>query len=616
MIIGTAGHIDHGKSTLIEALTGRTMDPLAEERRRGITLDLHFAPLELEPGTTAGVVDVPGHEDLVRTMVAGAAGLDLVLLVVAADEGIMPQTREHLAVVQQLGIPAGIPVITKADLVEREWAEMVALEVADWLAGTTIRFGSPVIVSGTTGEGLAQLREAIRAAAALVPPRPADDLFRMPIDRAISVAGVGTVVTGTTWSGSLNRSDTVRILPSGKVGRVRTIQSHGADLEQSAPATRTAVGIAGLERDDLRRGHVLVRENDPWIVTTALDTVLDLLPSAPRSLAHRHRVRVHLGAAEVLARLQLAAPLEPGGKAAARLTLEAPLAARGGDRFVLRNYSPVHTIGGGWVTDPDPPRRASRADPDLGSSDPVLRARALVSRRPAGLEIRYLPALLGISPDAAARLKVMGTTRLPSGWMVLDESLTLAERRLQEVVAAHQVQHSAAAGISRETLRQSVRLPLVLVDEALERLERTGRLTGAGGLIRTAGFEPKVEGGQALIDQVVGLVRAGGLTPPDLAELETTVGRRGIADALRLAARAGTVSAVEAERYYSAEALARFRAALSELGASGAAITPAGLRERLGLSRKFLIPLLEWADRERLTVRSGDARRLVGPAAR
>ncbi|HTG84522.1 MAG TPA: selenocysteine-specific translation elongation factor, partial [Gemmatimonadales bacterium] len=359
MIIGTAGHIDHGKSTLLEALTGRRMDPLVEEQRRGITLDLHFTSLDLGDGITAGVVDVPGHEDLVRTMVAGAAGIDLVLLVVAADEGIMPQTREHLAVVQQLGIPAGIPVITKVDTVEREWAEMVALEAGEWLSDGRVAFSSPILVSATRGDGITELRERIRELAKDLPSRPVDDLFRLPIDRALSVAGVGTVVTGTAWSGSLARGESVRVLPSGRVGRVRTIQNHGSDLERSVPGARTAVGIAGIEREDIHRGDVLVRENEPWAATTVLDAVVTLIPSASRQLSHRGRVRVHLGSAEVLARVRLKSPLLPGQSGAIRLLLETPTVARGGDRFVLRSYSPVETIGGGWIADPDPPRRSS-----------------------------------------------------------------------------------------------------------------------------------------------------------------------------------------------------------------------------------------------------------------
>ena len=244
MIVGTAGHIDHGKSALVTALTGKPMDRLAEERRRGITIDLNFAPLDLGAGVTAGVVDVPGHEDFVRTMVAGASGIDLALLVVAADEGIMPQTEEHLAILERLRIPAGIPVITKSDLVEPEWADLVASEVGERLSGSPVHFETPIIVSARTGQGIDTLRQRLLERAKEASSTPANDLFRLPIDRAFSVAGVGTVVTGATWSGRVSLGDAVVLLPGGAGGRVRSLETHGAGLERSIPGARTAVGIS------------------------------------------------------------------------------------------------------------------------------------------------------------------------------------------------------------------------------------------------------------------------------------------------------------------------------------------------------------------------------------
>ncbi|HXE56449.1 MAG TPA: selenocysteine-specific translation elongation factor, partial [Gemmatimonadales bacterium] len=294
MIVGTAGHIDHGKSALVEALTGRRMDRLAEERRRGITIDLNFAPLDLGDGLVAGVVDVPGHEDFVRTMVAGASGIDLVLLVVAADEAMMPQSHEHLAIVEQLGIPAGIPVITKADLVDREWAELVALEVAERVGRSRLRFEPPAIVSARTGQGLDELRRRLAAAARAVGARRGDDAFRLPIDRAFSVSGVGTVVTGTAWSGSVGVGETVLVLPSGREARVRTIESFGEPVTRSRPGSRVALGLVGVERDEIRRGDVVASRALPWTPVSAIDALVELLPDAPRPLAARSRVHFHL----------------------------------------------------------------------------------------------------------------------------------------------------------------------------------------------------------------------------------------------------------------------------------------------------------------------------------
>ena len=263
MIIGTAGHIDHGKSALVTALTGVAMDRLAEERRRGITIDLNIAPLDLD-GSVAGVVDVPGHEDFVRTMVAGASGIDLALLVIAADEGIMPQTEEHLAILEQLGIRTVLPVVTKRDLVEQDWLELVLAEVAARGRRSSVKFDPPMAVSAVTGDGIEPLRRRLREHAQRAERRPDDDVFRIPVDRAFSVAGVGTVITGTAWSGVVAVGDRVRLLPGGVEGRVRSIESHGQALARSRPGTRIALGLAGLERTDARRGQVVVAADVPW----------------------------------------------------------------------------------------------------------------------------------------------------------------------------------------------------------------------------------------------------------------------------------------------------------------------------------------------------------------
>ncbi len=396
MIIGTAGHIDHGKSALVTALTGKPMDRLAEERRRGITIDLNFAPLDLGSGVIAGVVDVPGHEDFVRTMVAGASGVDLAVLVVAADEGIMPQTEEHLAILEQLRIPAGIPVVTKADLVEPEWAELVASELAERLAKSPVAFEAPVIVSARTGQGIDTLRGRLAEHARTVASRPAGDLFRLPIDRAFSVAGVGTVVTGTAWSGRIALGDAVVLLPGGSRGRVRSLEMHGAGLDRSFSGARTAVGISGVSRGEAHRGAVLVEEGSPWTPTTALDVEIALEMTARRPLGARARVRLHLGTAEVMARVLPRAPIEPGERGLARLALEQPVVARGGDRFVVRSYSPVATIGGGRILDPIPPRRRVLWPSGLPAED-------------AGDQI---PGLARAPPDRRVRHRAPGPARL------------------------------------------------------------------------------------------------------------------------------------------------------------------------------------------------------------
>jgi len=610
VIIGTAGHIDHGKSALVAALTGQAMDRLAEERRRGITIDLNFAPLPLGDGRTAGVVDVPGHEDFVRTMVAGASGIDLALLVIAADEGIMPQTVEHLAVLEHLGVAAGIPVVTKADLVDPDWLDLVLAEVAERMARSPVRFDQPVAVSAKTGRGLDELRARLADRAAVLKPHRAADLFRLPVDRAFSVAGVGTVVTGTAWSGRVSVGEAVRLLPSGPSGRVRSIESYGAALEQSEPGARTAVGIAGIQRDQAHRGAWLVSVDSPWLPAQAIDAELSLDPDAPRGLTARTRVRVHLGTAEVMARVHPRTPIEPGGRGLARLTLETPLVARGGDRLVLRSYSPVTTIGGGRVLDPSPPRRRTPWPAGLASEDAASRFAALLERRPGGITAAELPVLVGCAPAEGVGIArgTAGVRQVGDLW-VRESTLADLGTRAVSLLKAHHRARPSDRGLSIETLRRGLRAPDVLAERAVADLASAGRIRTADGVATLSGFVPRVEGGDAEIDRVVRILEEAGLSPPTLGELEQQTGRRDVGAILRLAAQAGKVEAVERERYYARPALDRFAATLAEVG-RGSTIAPAALRDRLGISRKYLIPLLEWADAKGITERVGDARRL------
>jgi selenocysteine-specific elongation factor len=608
MIVGTAGHIDHGKSALVTALTGVPMDRLAEERRRGITIDLNFASLDLGSGI-AGIVDVPGHEDFVRTMVAGASGIDLALLIVAADEGMMPQTVEHLAILEQLGIPAGIPVVTKADLAEPDWVALVAGDVTERLARSPVRFEPPIVVSARSGQGLDLLRAALARHAGSVRARDAGDLFRLPVDRAFSVAGIGTVVTGTAWSGRVKVGDPVALLPGAGRGRVRSIESFGRPGDRSEPGTRTAVGIAGLGRDSAARGMVLVEEGSAWTTTTAVDVEIALERSAPRPLGPRTRVRFHLGTAEVMARVAPETVIEPGGRGMARLALEQPVVARGDDRFVLRSYSPVVTIGGGRVLDPLPPRRRSPWPRGL-AADAGSRLAALLQRRPGGIVRPLLPVILGMPPAAASALAGADEgTRLAGDAWVSEDIVVRAAARAQDLLRAFHRSHPSDRGMPLETLRRGLSTTEAIADSVMADLVRAGRVRRQEGVVSLAGFVPRVEGGDAEIDRIVAILVAASLSPPSLAELERQTGRRDLAATLRLAAASGRIEAVQRDRYYAREALDRFVETLTELGREDA-IAPGPLRERLGISRKFLIPLLEWADAKGLTVRVGEGRKL------
>jgi selenocysteine-specific elongation factor len=611
MIIGTAGHIDHGKSALVRALTGREMDRLQEERRRGITIDLNFAPLEVEGQPPIGIVDVPGHEDFVRTMVAGASGVDLVLLVIDAAEGIKPQTREHLAIVEQLGVPDGIPVLAKCDLVDEEWLELVEADLAGLLARSPVRFGPPARVSSVTGAGIAELRERLAGAARSAPVRKSGDLFRMPVDRAFSLAGVGTVLTGTAWTGTLVPGDSVRLLPSEVEGRVRSLASHDHEVASVAPGSRTAVGVAGIERGAVRRGEVLVAAADDWTLATALDVRLELLPSSPRPLTARTRLRVHLGTAEILARAYPREQIVPGGRALCRLALEVPAVARAGDRIVIRSYSPLTTIGGGVVLDPAPPRRAPWPA-TLDSDNPGARLLALLERRPDGLSTRALAQWTGLPPLEGLRLaeRTTGIRRIGERW-VPSSLVKAAEAAAVELLARWHREHPLEAGISQGSLRQAIRAPEFVAAEALRTLERRGEIAASSGLIRLQGFQAKVPGGTVAAGQVEAILVEAGLQAPAIRELEALLPGVEVEAVLRLLAREGVAERVAPDRYFAASALEGFEGVIREMAAAGQEVTPAALRDRLGLTRKYLIPLLEWADRKGITRREGDRRVVV-----
>jgi selenocysteine-specific elongation factor len=356
VIIGTAGHIDHGKTALVRALTGVDTDRLPEEKRRGITIDLGFAPLVIEGIGTVGIVDVPGHEDFVRSMLVGATGIDLGLLVIAADEGVMPQTREHLQILDLLNIPRIVVALTKSDLVDSEWTGLVKNDVESLFRELNTRPSAIVPCSSRTVAGLDQLRASLGEALASLPSRTADDLFRLPVDRAFSVRGTGTVVTGTVWSGELLADSIVRVLPSGLTGRVRRLEQHGNSTDVARAGARAAIALSGVDVSEVPRGSVIVTD-DSWVATSAFEAIVAVDPELALSLSARAEWRLHAGASEVGARLLFATSSEISDTQFARVTTDAPLILRGGDRFVLRLPAPLRTAGGGIVVDPRARRR-------------------------------------------------------------------------------------------------------------------------------------------------------------------------------------------------------------------------------------------------------------------
>ena len=617
-VIGTAGHIDHGKTALVKALTGVDTDRWEEEKRRGITIDLGFAPLPLGDAVQASVVDVPGHEGFVRNMLAGATGIDVALLVIAADEGIMPQTEEHLAIVELLGVRRGIPVITKRDLVDGEWLELVRSEVSTRLGASRVRWDDALATSVVTGEGLPELREALRRVARDLVERPADDLFRLPIDRVFAVAGAGTVVTGSTWSGSVAVGDAVRLLPLGREARVRSIEVHGQTAERAVPGRRTALALVGVDKHELARGHVAVT-GAGWQATTLIDVAAELLPTARRPLASRTRVRVHLGTAEVLARVVQTPAIAPGERGLARLVLETSVVARGGDRFVLRSFSPVTTIGGGVVLDPFTPSRTRlRRRRVAVEQGPAARLGVLAAEAGlTGLGTDTLAVRLGVSPGrVTAVIAEAEQSVLASPETVVDrQAVVAAAGRLAEVLRRYHEEHPLDPGMSLQALRAAVGTPAppsAVLDAVLDVGVKSGQLEVAGSVARRPRWRPALDARATdASDKLARRLVDARWQVPTVAELEREFPGSPVRALLSHFARTGTAEPIDAERYAAKGALAEFRAALEAALAELGTATPAELRDRFGLTRKYLIPLLEWADRHGVTRRAGDARVLA-----
>ena len=608
MILGTAGHIDHGKTTLVRALTGVDTDRLPEEKRRGITIELGFAPLRIEGVGTIGVVDVPGHEGFVRTMLAGATGVDLALLVVAADEGVMPQTREHLAILRLLGVARGVVALTKCDLVDDEWRELVVEDLRALLADTPLADAPIVPTSATTGEGIPELRSAIAAAAREVPARAADDLFRMPVDRAFTIKGTGTVVTGTVWSGRLTRDATVRVLPADRAVRVRGLQTHGDQVQAAEPGHRTAIALAGVEVSDVPRGSFLV--TDPsWRASTTLRADVVLLADAPRSLGARTAVRFHIGTADVGARVVTGdGALAPGERKLARVILDEPVVLRAGDRFVLRVASPAATIGGGVVVDPYALRRARPWSSEATVAPATRLAVALREAGEAGLEVATLPVRLGVPPREVSNLLNLAEVLTIGGRVFAADVATSLEERLVRFVADAHRARPLEIGVSLQEVRSRLGAPAELIDAVLASAAARGSIESSGGVVRAAGWTPRLTDAQhRALTEIEETIRVAGNEPPGVAELVPRFGTE-VADLLRLLEREGRVVAVEPDRYYAAASVDALVERLRANMVAGREYAPAELRDLLGFSRKFLIPFLEYCDRRGFTARGATGR--------
>ena len=606
VILGTAGHIDHGKTALVRALTGVDTDRLPEEKRRGITIDLGFAPLRLPTGEVIGVVDVPGHEAFVRTMLAGASGIDVALLVVAADEGPMPQTREHLAILELLEVPRLVIALTKRDLVDDDWLALVTEEVRQWLLGTRYASATIIPVSVVDESGVSALRETIAREAAAITRSADSDVFRMPIDRVFTVKGTGTVLTGTVWSGELTSSDSARVMPLGISVRVRGLQSHGAAVNRVGPGTRAAIAVSGVDTQQAGRGATLV--NAAWDATLIMRADLTLLPEAPE-LRPRTRVRFHLATSDIGARVIAAGtPVAPGTSRTVRIVLDEPITARGGDRFVLRSASPLATIGGGVITDPNAPRRA-RPMPSMGLT-PAQRMKLFTEEAGLhGVPDASLAVRLGIPPhEVSAVLSSLGSlTKIGERWYTRD-ALAGAGRRILALVKAHHTTRPLDPGAPRQDIRSRLGIDQQLFDRVISQLVEAKKLAATGAELRAAGFGPELSADQTRVaDEMLEVLAAAGHEPPSVSELEARFGKH-TQSLLRHLVRAQRVVQVEDNRYYTPDAVRELLDRLQKGMAGKGELAPTALREVLGFSRKFLIPFLEYCDKRGYTSRSGNGR--------
>ncbi len=617
IIVGTAGHIDHGKTALVRALTGIDTDRLEEEKRRGISIDLGFAHLDLAPGVRAGFVDVPGHERFVKNMLAGVGGIDLVLLVIAADESIMPQTREHFDICRLLGIPRGIVVLTKADLVDRDLLDLARLEAADFVAGSFLD-GAPIIaVSSTTGQGLDELRARLLDIAASVPVKNSSRHFRLPIDRAFSMHGFGTVVTGTLVSGSVAREHEIEAHPGGRRLRVRGLQVHGHAAERALAGQRTALNVTGAEPHDLARGMVLT-DLEKFHSVTRIDCVLDLLPSA-RPLKHRAPVHLHTGTAEVEAEARLldgSDALAPGARGPVRFVLRDPLLVFPGDRFIIRMFSPVVTIGGGVVVDITAHRY--RRGEDAGARLNMLAARLqdeglalLVRESRYGLGMPDLVARTALLPaeiERAAASPSLVALSHPQFWLLDREWFSHATARVTQVVGDFHRKNPLAAGMPKQELRsrEFPGAPPFLLDALIE---RAPGLAAEGEIVRLSSHKVVLkqdeEQATSAIEQAF---EKAGLSVPAVAEV---LAKSGVESArsrtlLQILIRQGRLVKIADDLVFHRSALAGLRARLAPH--RGQRLSVPQFKDLAGVSRKYAIPLLEYLDRERITRRDGDSR--------
>ena len=613
IIAGTAGHIDHGKSALVRALTGIETDRLKEEKQRGISIDLGFAHLQLSQNLRVAFIDVPGHERFIKNMLAGVGGIDLVLFVIAADESIKPQTREHFDICRLLGIRRGIVVLTKADLVDSDILDLVRLEVDEFVHGSFLEGATVVPVSSTTGVGISDLRSELDKIAAGIRERDSSQYFRLPIDRAFSMRGFGTVVTGTLISGTVRLEQEVELHPAHKQVRIRGIQVHGASVDRATAGQRTALNIAGVEPDELARGMMLA-EAGRFHSVQQLDCVFDLLPSA-HPLKHRAPIHFHSGTAEVEAEARLldrTEAMQPGSRGYVRFLLRDPLQLLPGDRFIVRMFSPVITIGGGTILDIGAPRRGTADRLRVLESEPLPEEIALLVRESRyGMSMPELVARLGtLESDIrkaapAAKLIVIET---PQFWLVDPAWAASQLERIQEILKAFHRANPLLPGLSKEELRsrQLPGAPPFLLDALLARAKT---IAIDGETVRLASHKVSLkQDEEEAAGKIESAFQTAGLSVPFVPDVlaKSGVEASRARTILQMLLREKKLVRISDELVFHPAAIQALRELLAKH--KGARFSVPEFKDWTGVSRKYAIPLLEYLDREHITRREGDLR--------
>jgi selenocysteine-specific elongation factor len=611
VIAGTAGHIDHGKTALVRALTGIETDRLKEEKERGISIELGFAHLDLSQNLRVGLVDVPGHERFIKNMLAGVGGIDFVLFVIASDESIKPQTREHFDICRLLAIPRGIVVLTKADLVDKDILELVRLEVDEFVKGSFLESAAVIPVSSLTGIGIQELRGEIQKLALAVREKDATQHFRLPIDRAFSMRGFGTVVTGTLISGAVKAEQDVELFPGGRRLRVRGVQVHGKSVARASAGQRTALNLAGVETSELRRGMMLA-EAGQLKETVQIDCSFELLASA-KPLKHRAPVHFHAGSAEVEAEVRLldrSEPMKPGSGGYIRLRLREPLQLLPGDRFIVRMFSPVSTIGGGTVLDIAAPRRGGvERLKTLQGSELSEQVALLVRESKHGLSLRELMARTGRQDGAL--VKAAGSVIVADSWFFDPQWANQRIEAVQNLLKQYHRANPLLPGLSKEAVRSRVlpNAPPFLLDVLLARAKTVAT---SGDLLHLTSHKVAFQRDEEEAAQrILAAFESAGLSVPGVAEV---LGRSGVEAAraktiLQLLLREKKLFRISDDLVFHPAALGTLRALLAQR--KGARFSVPEFKDWTGVSRKYAIPLLEFLDRERVTRREGDERVVV-----